>query len=619
MGKAFASELASLEHTLAWALSCDVQVLEQFVKDVADRPLIAIGSGGSSTACHLTSLLHRMRYRQPAQFTTPLDVLSMPAGLHHAGVFLASASGRNKDVLAALKACIAEETPAVSIITLSAENPLSDATALYARSRVFAADLPTGKDGYLATNSLVATCTLIASAYGFDILCPEIRRNNVDASVFEARHMVQILYGGWAAPVATDLESKLNESALAAALLSDYRNFGHGRHLWLAKRATETVVVALVAPGNAAVAESTLSRFPKNIPVVRLETLIDGPAGTIDLLIQAFHLVSRIGETRKQDPGRPQVPEFGRKLYRLAPPRWRPSVEAPIQRKLWASPVANGGCEAFQNGLKQFHERARAAKIGAVALDYDGTLCTKEDRFDGLRADVVNELSRLLEGGVKLGIATGRGKSVRAALQKTLDGKLWPLVHIGYYNGTDIGPLGDDARPKTGGPGTDALKHAESLLLGDKWLMAIANITPRPQQLTVEPRGETTTDALAAHVMARLAPLDGSGVRIVVSSHSLDVLGPKRGKGSFVSWLRAQIGIDQDVLCIGDRGAWPGNDYSLLAEPMSLSVDEVSSLTDTCWNLVPRGVSGPEATLLYLRAIKACEGVGTFFWKGSAR
>lgn len=208
--------------------------------------------------------------------------------------------------------------------------------------------------------------------------------------------MVQILYSGWAAPVATDLESKLNESALAAALLSDYRNFGHGRHLWLAKRAAETVVVALVAPENFAVAESTLSRFPNNIPVVRLETLTDGPAGTIDLLIQAFHLVSRIGETRKQDPGRPQVPEFGRKLYRLAPPRWRPSVEAPIQRKLWASPVANGGCEAFQNGLKQFHGRVRAAKIGAVALDYDGTLCTKDDRFDGLRAEIVNELSRLL-------------------------------------------------------------------------------------------------------------------------------------------------------------------------------------------------------------------------------
>jgi hypothetical protein len=615
MGRAFASELAALEDTLAWALSCDVDVLEKFVSDVADRPLVAIGSGGSSTACHLTSLLHRTRHRRPAQFTTPLDVLSVPAGLHRAGVFLASASGKNKDVLAALEACIAEEAPAVAVLTLRAESPLSEAAALYARARVFAASAPTGKDGYLATNSLVATCTLIARAYGFEVALPKARRKAVDGSIFEDRHMVQVLHGGWGAPVATDLESKLNESALAAAQLADFRNFGHGRHLWLAKRASETVVVALVTPGTAALAESTLKLFPKSIPVMRLETTHDGPAGTIDLLLQAFHLVDRIGETRKQDPGRPHVPEFGRKLYRLTPPRVRPTIEAPIQRKLWASPETTGDCKAFQDGLKRFLARARTTKIGAVALDYDGTLWTKDARFDRLREDVVAECSRLLHAGVHLGIATGRGKSVREELQRALDRKVWPLVHIGYYNGTDIGSLGDDTLPKRDEPSDAVLKRAQSLLSGDAWLTATAKITPRPQQLTVEPKGATRTDALAAHVMARLAPLDGEGVRIVVSSHSLDVLGCRPGKGSLVSWLRKQIREDRDVLCIGDRGAWPGNDYSLLAEPMSLSVDEVSSLSDTCWNLAPRGVSGPDATLLYLRALKARSGVGTFKWK----
>jgi hydroxymethylpyrimidine pyrophosphatase-like HAD family hydrolase len=620
MGKVFASELAALDDTVAWALSCDVRVLQRFVADVADLPLVAIGSGGSSTACHLASLLHRTRHGRPAQFTTPLDVLSVPAGLHRCGVFLASASGKNKDVLAALKACISEESPAVAAITLRAENPLSETAALYARARVFAADAPAGKDGYLATNSLVATCMLIARAYGFELSLPRARRKGVDRSIFEDRHMVQVLHGGWGAPVATDLESKLNESALAAAQLADYRNFGHGRHLWLAKRAAETVVVALVTPGTAAIAESTLKLFPKSIPVVRLETTVNGPAGTLDLLLQAFHLVDRIGETRKQDPGRPHVPEFGRKLYRLTPPRVRPTIEAPIQRKLWASPDATADGKAFQDGLTRFLARARTTPIGAVALDYDGTLCTKDDRFDGLRDDVVAECSRLLMAGVRLGIATGRGKSVREELQRALDRKTWPLVHIGYYNGTDIGALGDDTLPKRDEPREAVLKRAQSLLSGDAWLMATAKVTPRPQQLTIEPMGVTRTDALAAHVMARLAPLDGDGVRIVVSTHSLDVLGPRPGKGSLVSWLREQIGEGLDVLCIGDRGAWPGNDYSLLAEPMSISVDEVSSLHESCWNLAPRGVSGPDATLLYLRALKARRGVGTFAWKeGPAR
>lgn len=615
MGKAFVNELAALSDTFAWAQQQDVKLLERFVADVSERSLIAIGSGGSSTACHFTALLHRTRHRRPAQFMTPLDVLSLPAGLHRAGVFIASASGRNKDVLAAFDAAIAEEAPAIAAVTLRAKNPLSILAANYSRARVFASEAPTGKDGYLATNSLLATCVLMARAYSFEVVAPEARHTAMShGSVFEGRQMVQVLHGGWAGPVATDLESKINESALASAQLADYRNFGHGRHLWLAKRAAETVVVALVTPRTAAIADATLKLCPKNIPTVRINTAIDGPAGTLDLLLQAFYLVNELGEARGQDPGRPHVPDFGRKLYRLTPPRVRSTVPAPIQRKLWALPTVSEEGGAFKAGMEQFLKALRAARIGAVALDYDGTLCTKDDRFDGLRSDIVAECTRLLTAGMRIGIATGRGKSVRHELQKALNKKLWPLVQLGYYNGTEIGTLEDDRSPSTSGPQEQSLTRALELLAADAWLTATATLTPRARQIAVEPTGAVRTDALAAHVMALLAPLDGDGVRIVVSSHSLDVLGPTRGKGSLVACLRQQIGAGREVLCIGDRGAWPGNDYSLLAEPLSLSVDEVSSLSDSCWNIVPLGVAGPDATLMYLRAIKARGGAGKFSW-----
>jgi len=45
----------------------------------------------------------------------------------------------------------------------------------------------------------------------------------------------------------------------------------------------------------------------------------------------------------------------------------------------------------------------------------------------------------------------------------------------------------------------------------------------------------------------------------------------------------------------------------------------VSSIDDACWNLAPCGISGPDATLLYLRAIKARGGVGSFNWKEGAK
>ena len=54
---------------------------------------------------------------------------------------------------------------------------------------------------------------------------------------------------------------------------------------------------------------------------------------------------------------------------------------------------------------------------------------------------MTNELIRLLDVGIHLGIATGRGKSVREALQASLPETLWPLVFVGYYNGAEVAAL----------------------------------------------------------------------------------------------------------------------------------------------------------------------------------
>jgi hypothetical protein len=70
--------------------------------------------------------------------------------------------------------------------------------------------------------------------------------------------------------------------------------------------------------------------------------------------------------------------------------------------------------------------------------------------------------------------------------------------------------------------------------------------------------------------------------------------------------VRALVGEAETtaVLCIGDRGRWPGNDFALLQEPYSLSVDEVSPDPNTCWNLAPPGHRGIQVTLDYLQSLE---------------
>ena len=313
VGRPFAKELQAVPETVAWAAGADVRPLRRFVEDTFAQPLLAIGSGGSSTAAHFAALLHRERHRMPARHATPLDVLVSEPGLSQSAVLLVSASGRNGDVLAAFDACRAAEVPAVATVTTRPESPLAERARSYTRSYVLDAEAPAGKDGYLATNSLAATMALLLRAYGID-LPANPTPTSFDPDALRERPTAVILHGGWGAPVATDLESKLNESALAAALVADYRNFGHGRHLWLARKAEETVVVALITPDVEELAERTLALVPADVRVVRVATASRGPAGTVDLLVRAFALVAAFASATGADPGRPSVPAFGRRL-----------------------------------------------------------------------------------------------------------------------------------------------------------------------------------------------------------------------------------------------------------------------------------------------------------------
>ena len=91
-------------------------------------------------------------------------------------------------------------------------------------------------------------------------------------------------------------------------------------------------------------------------------------------------------------------------------------------------------------------------------------------------------------------------------------------------------------------------------------------------------------------------------MRVTRSSHSIDILAPGVSKLNVISRVRELVG-EAPLLTIGDRGRWPGNDYELLREPFSLTVDEVSVDRATCWNLARPGQRGPSVTLEYLRAL----------------
>jgi hydroxymethylpyrimidine pyrophosphatase-like HAD family hydrolase len=437
------------------------------------------------------------------------------------------------------------------------------------------------------------------------------------------RNTTLVLHGSTTRIGAIDLESKFTEAAVGNLQIADYRNFAHGRHHWLAKRAGESAVLAFVSEADQVLAERTLGLVPKEIPQVRL--FIGGPPASALLisLVAALRITGWAGEARGIDPGRPGVPEFGRKLYHLPLPNQQPHVwsatmgdddAVAIERKSGLSIerlMGRGELQRWQNCLTLFRKNLAEASFSGVVLDYDGTIVDTRERFSPPRSEIANELVRILRAGACVGVATGRGGSVKRDLRKCIPTELRSQVIVGYYNGAEIGTLADDHIPDGAAIVCDELKPLATALRAQSELADLAEQTDRRYQITLEARRPTTESRLWDLAQQTLLLTAQHNVTITRSSHSIDIVAAGVTKLNVVKYLKERF-PDLPILTIGDRGRWPGNDYELLKEPFALSVDELSVDPDTCWNLAPRGQRGITATVGYLQALRGRDGVFRF-------
>jgi fructoselysine-6-P-deglycase FrlB-like protein len=615
LGRAYQVELNELHTTFRWAQNVDVSALRERIGVAVPEPLIVIGSGGSLSSAALASTLHMEKGFGISYFDTPLLAGQMLANSRRAKVLIVSARGRNPDVLGFANAAMMAETHSLTTLCCMKGSPLTKLVAQYGRGAAFEFANPSGKDGYLATNSLVALNTILARTYNAGSELPssweEINNwskleealnhpSGKNSPAIRERQLL-LLFGPDTRSAAVDFESKFNESGLASVQVTDYRNFAHGRHLWL-HRHPETPVFMFVSPRDKILAAKTRAKLPKTSSVFVLETKLSGAGASMEMQAAVFQLVAFFAQDRGWDPGRPSVPIFGRKLYHLkAYSNALPSVKlAAISRKQ-ASRRAVGLGELAPEEWGLLYDTVKNSlervQFTDCVLDYDGTLCNHGARFGGLPTEVAKVLIPMLTKGIKLGIATGRGRSVRTALTEALPRNLWRNVTVAYYNGGLVLPLSDAASLDLE-PDVDKHLVRASLILKRSLLPGV-RLTERRYQTTLESSGALASEALWRFVSERLAGDRKCRVRVVMSSRSVDVLPESSSKLNIL----AAMGVSKPsrlALCIGDQPAWPGNDFELLRQQYSLSVDNVSPLPDTAWNMASPGLSGTAALLEHL-------------------
>lgn len=642
MAKPYNLELSRLGQTFEWAATSEIEILAKALRNAGLSPLMSVGSGGSLTAAHIQAFLHQRWTDRLSRVSTPLEIASGAIDPRTA-IWLLSAGGGNVDILSAFKAAVAAEPRQLGILCGKNKSALADLSREHKFSDLITFDPPSGKDGFLATNSLLGFATLLTRAY-LKEYCPDkgewerimsvvepllkpsaptvVNWKSISTPIWK-RGTTLVLYGTTTNVGAIDLESKFTEAALGNVQLADYRNFAHGRHHWLAKHESTSAVLAFLSPDDRQLAERTLAHIPKGVPQARFEFQGSAEANQLSSLVCALYLTGWAGAARGIDPGRPGVPQFGRKLYHLSLPKSRklPLLKAltdleevAIVRKAgdsFGQLEARGQVATWLDGLTEFRSTLLAARYAGIVLDYDGTIVETRDRFAKPIAEIQKELLRIVKSGVRLAIATGRGASVRRELQAVFSQKDWNRILVGYYNGAEVSSLADGVCPD-GRDGTcDELASLATALQRHPELANVAKQTNRKFQITLESKQPLPENRLWDLAHELLLTTGSNRFQITRSSHSVDIVAKGVSKRNVLKALAESL-KGAPILAIGDRGRWPGNDFELLQAPHALSVDEVSVDPATCWNLGIRGQRGVSTTLQYLQLLTAKKGTMSF-------
>lgn len=616
MGKPYKTEMAQFNEVINWSKNQNVEDLKSFFREI-DFPVYCIGSGGSLTIAALTAqILENIGIT--SKYVTAFDFLSMPESINKTSYILFSASGNNNDALAVVKKLLSFSHNKKSLILT--QNP-GNKIEKYSNYNVkhISYNIPSEKDGFLATNSLLATCIIICKLFKeiglYEINLEEINFEDIiyNMNIFENKKYVLAIYGKWGLPAAVDLESKLFESGIISVQLADYRNFAHGRHNWIDKNFNETLVVFIETNEDKELRKEILNFLPNNLNYIKLSEFNNTPINAINLILKVMNIVYYLGLSKGIDPGQPNVPEYGSKIYNIDVSNFYATPTNNLTRKELAilrkskykhfNLIPKNIKKELTKSYENFYKKLTSTKFKAIIFDYDATLLSRYSRFENIDLNIRKLLEKILDKGIKLAIVTGRGKSIHNDISNSLLKKFHEQIYIGYYNGAIIKKLSEGV-PNKNLLRNKNVENLNKLLKKNMLLNEIANIDSNSIQISIILTDIKYENYLISILKEIMFKNNIKNLKILKSSHSIDIIPKNVSKTCMYDFLNEKYKLKNKILCVGDSGQWPGNDFELLSSSNSLSVDSVSSLYETCWNMEFEYEDTIDITKKYLENLK---------------
>ncbi|MGB7244295.1 MAG: hypothetical protein WBC93_19700 [Sulfitobacter sp.] len=621
----FSSKLGSLRETMELFRGFDANPLSQAMDECRGRKVIAVGSGGSHVAASYLACCMRTLGLGWVNVQTPMDVVLETSDLEDVDIWLFSASANNADIAATARAARDRGCTSIVLCTSNADG----AVATWVRKnggQVYATPVAELKDGYLATHSLVSTCVgllLAAEILSDDPVLEADRLSEVETRIAsyldpDAKIALQKTFSGlWGEttliviadpllrPLSLLLETSLWEASLCPVQVTNMRNFAHGRHSWIHHHGDKTVILGLTGQSSMPSWQSIVKALPSTDGVLDFDFAGCGHRVNLLALIDGLFWIEAIGAVVGIDPGKPGIGDFGRAMYEDKSLKEMADILPPaVRQKRMAAARAGRATHAPDELFTSFSAKVgklASADIGAVVMDFDGTVVETSERLDAPSQEILNEFERLDKLGLAIGFASGRGGSLGEQLRRDLPESLISKIVVGYFNGGHL--LSADVDLDIDRPARDpVIEEVAAWLASEPNLMRSSKLNPKEVQLSIGFRELIKPTSFNVRILECPAVREGR-VNILSSGHSFDIIPAASNKLSVVAALEQSVGPGREVLSIGDSGTRLGNDYSLLTREFGISVGGVCPSPNGCWSLFGSRLTGPQALLKILRSV----------------
>ena len=628
--RVFSEKLSRLADTVALVDGRGAADLASALSAGRGRPAVAIGSGGSVVTAEYFARCRTTLGLGPTIVMTPMQfALSMDDWVG-AEIWLFSAGASNPDVSAAFRCAASSMCAAIRLLTVRADGHVAVAAAEHPGAEIFVLPVADPKDGFLATHSMVAMVSallfasdrLVERSYGRTLTEAYLARTRSalteggrdDSHGFRAGDTVIVLHDPQVSPVAALVETSLWETGIAPVQRADFRNFAHGRHVWAAKYPGTMFVLSMTTCESESVWRPISHALPADVRRAELGFGHGGRLANAVGVVRGLAVISQLGDVAGIDPGRPGRGPFAEVIYDNAALEdlvsgFSAAVRHKAQARQLHDPIQQSGASLGAIGRARLRELGAAEFVGVV-LDYDGTIVPNEPTEARLGPPVraiMDELARLVDCGVGVGFATGRGGSAGEKLREALPESMHRHVLMGYYNGAHLRTLDVDIRSDRPEP-DPRLSRVARWIAGSGLLREGVALGTAKAQLTIG-HGDVVDRETFAQELASCPEVAELAVRVLASHHSFDVVPAGTSKLRVVEAVAARArrpgGL---VLGIGDSGSPLGNDHELLSNMHGVSVDSVCGSHPGTWTLFGSRLQGPEAVAKILQAARCREG-----------